>query len=274
MLPRIWIAKRALKLDWNQPNIHALLELNSLIDEQPDNWLAYCLRGRVNAALERYVEAIADFLHVLQQPASVNRRNRIRLLECIASYSIKLANIQKAQLDRTFRKDFGISSQKAIAGLPSTGKIDQIGKFILDSSDITKLGNLLVDKVGGPLKARRLTLEAAEDLNKLLRKIDDQPGVIGSCLISRDGFISVNTLPNDFDIGSLDICSLGTLFNTSIIAKKMGYHPVERIVMRSAENVIFILDCALGILVTVTNNLPTSSAANLLEKIDEIIGKS
>ncbi|PWU01624.1 MAG: hypothetical protein C5B53_02575 [Candidatus Melainabacteria bacterium] len=274
MLSRIWIAKRALRLNWNQPNIHALLELNTLIDEQPDNWLAYCLRGRVNAALERHVEAIADYIHVLQQPSTVNRRNRIRLLEAIESSAHKLANIQKSQLDRTFRKDFGVSSQKTIAGQPSTGKIAQIGKFILDSSDITKIGHLVLDKVSGPSKVRRLTLEAAEALNKLLRRIDEQHGVIGSCVICRDGFLYVSTLPNDFDLDSFGICSLGAFINTSNIAKKMGYHQVQQIVMRSGENLVFILDLGLGILITITEGLSSAGAVQLLEQINEIVGFS
>src|SRR6516225_12433431 len=144
MTTRLNTAKRALRLASSGQNIHALLELNAAVEERPEYWPYWCLRGRVNATLERYLEAIADFTHVLQQPKSVNRRNKIALLEKISNCADKLCKLEKAGLDRTFRKDFGVSSQKIVAGQPSTGKIAQIGKFILDSHDINKIGHLVL----------------------------------------------------------------------------------------------------------------------------------
>jgi predicted regulator of Ras-like GTPase activity (Roadblock/LC7/MglB family) len=261
------MAKRALR---EGHSIHALLELNAIIEEQPENWLAYCLRARVNAALERYLEAISDCTHVLQQPKSVNRRNRIQLLERISSYADKLCRIQKAQLDRTFRKDFGVSSQKTVAGLPSTGRIGQIGKFILDPNDIAKISHLVLDKVTAQSTVRRLTQEAAESLNKLLRQIGEQPGVLGSCVICRDGFLYVSTFPNSFDLDSLGICSLGAYINAINIGKKIGYHPVKQIILRNGKSLVLILDIGLGLLVTVAGNLNRSELVGLVEAINEI----
>src|SRR6202034_2899109 len=82
------------------------------------------------------------------------------------------------------------------------GRIAQIGKFMLDTADQQKSGRVVVDQPN-TINVRRLSIEQSEKLKKQLEKIDIQPGVIGSCVISRDGFVLASTLPPDYNMDAI-----------------------------------------------------------------------
>ncbi len=146
--------KRALRYYRHEQYRHALLELNAVIAEQPDYWLGYFGRGKVNAAMGRYLEAIEDFTRVLRQPRLLNKRNRFRLLQNVAAYAVKLCDLEKGErLNWLAVKPYNV-------GTPSTktsGRIAQIGKFLFDAQDISKLNRLVSGEPASGSAIRRLT---------------------------------------------------------------------------------------------------------------------
>ncbi len=132
--------KRALRFQHDADWRTALLELNAAIAEDPDYWHGYWVRGMVHASMENYLEAIADFTKVLQQPNRLNSRNKTDLLRRIAAYATKLAEVQKSAPEQHR------PGQCVVTRIPSkAGRIAQIGRFLFDAQDIAKL-NQLVEK--------------------------------------------------------------------------------------------------------------------------------
>ncbi|MBS2003182.1 MAG: hypothetical protein U0103_26110 [Candidatus Obscuribacterales bacterium] len=130
--------KRALRFQHDADWRTALLELNAAIEEDPQYWHGYWVRGMVHASMENYLEAISDFTKVLQQPNRLNSRNKIELLKRIAAFATKLADQQKAERDRTQ------PGKCVVTLIPSkAGRISQIGRFLFDSQDIAKLNQLV-----------------------------------------------------------------------------------------------------------------------------------
>lgn len=144
--------KRALRYQYEQDWRAALLELNAAIDEDPDYWHGYWIRGSVNASMENYLEAIADFTKVLQQPNRLNSRNKTDLLLRIAAYATKLAEMQKSEpVAKTQNKC-------VVTFIPSkAGRIAQLGKFLFDAHDIAKLNQLIAKGAAKGSTVRELT---------------------------------------------------------------------------------------------------------------------
>lgn len=144
--------KRALRYQHDQDWRAALLELNAAIDEDPDYWHGYWIRGSVNASSGHYLEAIADFTKVLQQPNRLNSRNKTDLLQKIAAYAIKLAELQKIEPET---KPPG---KCVVTFIPSkAGRIAQLGKFLFDAQDIAKLNQLVAKGATEGSTVRELT---------------------------------------------------------------------------------------------------------------------
>lgn len=130
--------KRALRFQHDQDWRGALLELNAAIAEDPDYWHGYWIRGSVHASMGNYLEAIADFTKVLQQPNRLNNRNKSELLRRIAAYATKLAEVLKTEPEP---KNPG---KCVVTFIPSkAGRISQIGRFLFDAQDIAKLNQLV-----------------------------------------------------------------------------------------------------------------------------------
>ncbi|CAN5558096.1 hypothetical protein BH10CYA1_BH10CYA1_25770 [soil metagenome] len=144
--------KRALRHQHDQDWRAAMLELNSAIDEDPDYWHGYWIRGSVNASIGNYLEAIADFTRVLQQPNRLNSRNKTDLLQKISLYALKLADLQKTE---PVAKPPG---KCIVTFIPSkAGRIAQLGKFLFDSQDIAKLNQLIAQGATKGSTVRELT---------------------------------------------------------------------------------------------------------------------
>ncbi len=146
--------KRALRYYRIEEYRHALLELNAVIEEQPDYWLGYFGRGQVNAAMGRYLEAIEDFTRVLKQPRLLNKRNRLRLLQNISVYAVKLCDLEKGErLTWATVKPYMLGTPYVKA----TGRISQLGKFLFDAQDISKLNRLVSGEPASGSAIRILT---------------------------------------------------------------------------------------------------------------------
>lgn len=129
--------KRALRQHHDEDWRNALLELNAAIEEDPNYWHGYWVRGRVHESMGNFLDAISDFTKVLQQPNRLNSRNKSQLLRKIAAYATRLAELQK---------DDSTSEPKkcTVTFIPSkAGRIAQLGRFLFDAQDIAKLNQLV-----------------------------------------------------------------------------------------------------------------------------------
>lgn len=156
--------KRCLRLYRDGDTRHAALELKAVKTKDRDWWF-YLVSARVNASLKELPLAIADYMNVMSAPNSLNARNRSKILRSIVVYSSQLSHSQKAELANIFRKDFGFSKSEwnsdswmetwrwlqfpESAAKPtssfgqSTGRIQNIGKFLLDARDLEKLHKII-----------------------------------------------------------------------------------------------------------------------------------
>ncbi len=151
-----------------------------------------------------------------------------------------------------------------------SGRIAAIGKFLLDQSDMEKLGKITGSEQS-ELKMRVLTLEASEDLQTLLREIGTQQRVIGSVIVGHDGLLIANTMPEEVDAESIGVWSLGVYMNTEHVMKKMGHERVHQIVSRTPRGFVVIADFGGGLLVTITDGTDTDTLIPLMRKITDLV---
>jgi len=151
-----------------------------------------------------------------------------------------------------------------------SGRIAAIGKFLLDQSDMEKLGKITGSEQS-ELKMRVLTLEASEDLQTLLKEIGTQQKVIGSVIVGHDGLLIANTMPEEVDAESIGVWSLGVYMNTEHVMKKMGHERVHQIVSRTPRGFVVIADFGGGLLVTITDGTDTDTLIPLMRKITDLV---
>lgn len=151
-----------------------------------------------------------------------------------------------------------------------SGRIAAIGKFLLDQSDMEKLGKITGSEQS-ELKMRVLTLEASEDLQTLLKEIGTQQRVIGSVIVGHDGLLIANTMPEEVDAESIGVWSLGVYMNTEHVMKKMGHERVHQIVSRTPRGFVVIADFGGGLLVTITDGTDTDTLIPLMRKITDLV---
>jgi predicted regulator of Ras-like GTPase activity (Roadblock/LC7/MglB family) len=169
-------------------------------------------------------------------------------------------------VSRLSREDSNAEPQPA-------GKINAIGKFLLDQQDLQKLGNLATaDLAEG--KVRVLTHEASEEISKLLEHIATQPGVVGSVIVGHDGILIANSLPKELDPETIGILSLGIYVNTTNIAKKIGHNHLHQLVSRTQYGYLVVADFGGGILVTVSNGQETEKLIPLMRSITQLVAQS
>jgi len=167
----------------------------------------------------------------------------------------------------------GRLSREEVAVESSTGKINAIGKFLLDQSDYQKISNLTqADLSDG--KVRVLTHEASDEINKLLEHIATQPGVVGSVIVGHDGILIANSLPKELDPETIGILSLGIYVNTTNIAKKIGHNHLHQLVSRTHHGYLVIADFGGGILVTCSNGQETDKLIPLMRSITQLVAQT
>jgi predicted regulator of Ras-like GTPase activity (Roadblock/LC7/MglB family) len=153
------------------------------------------------------------------------------------------------------------------------GKINAIGKFLLDQQDLQKLGNLAQSDLSDG-KVRVLTHEASEEISKLLEHIATQAGVVGSVIVGHDGILIANSLPKELDPETIGILSLGIYVNTTSIAKKMGHSHLHQLVSKTQYGYLVIADFGGGILVTVSNGQETDKLIPLMRSITQLVAQN
>lgn len=169
----------------------------------------------------------------------------------------------------------GISKLSATAGNEQdtgSGKIAAIGKFILDNQDQEQLGRL-THKDLAESKVRVLTLEAADEIYKLLNHINALPAVIGSCIVGHDGLPVANNLPQEYDPEFIGAMSLGIYVNTTNTIMKMNHNHLHQMVAKTNYGFLIIADFGGGILITVSNAQATEQLIPLMRNITQLVAQ-
>lgn len=155
--------KRVLRYSRNGENRHALLELGAISDENKD-WSFHLARGRVLESLKRYPEAVGAYMQALIASNHLNSRNKAAILQKIVVHAANLSAHGKMELAKIWRQDdvfvrfigdmptpdvpldmwhWVQTPHQAARGAQSTGRITNIGKYLLDQSDREKLKQIL-----------------------------------------------------------------------------------------------------------------------------------
>lgn len=155
------------------------------------------------------------------------------------------------------------------------GKINAIGKFLLDQQDLQKLGKLAQEDLSDT-KIRVLTHEASDEINKLLDHIATQPGVVGSVIVGHDGILIANSLPKELDPETIGILSLAIYVNTTNIIRKpeMKHNHLHQLVSRTDQGYLVIADFGGGILVTLSNGQETEKLIPLMRSITQLVAQT
>lgn len=152
-----------------------------------------------------------------------------------------------------------------------SGKINSIGKFLLDQQDQEQLGKLTQNVAEG--KVRVLTMDAADEIYKLLNHIGTLPGVLGSCIVGHDGIPIANNLPQEYDPETVGATSLGIYFNTTNTIKKMAHNHLHQLVACTQYGFLIIADFGGGILITVSNARQTEHLIPLMRSITQLVAQ-
>lgn len=271
------ILKGALRSYSGGDYIHALLELKALINESRDCWTAYLVKGKVNAALNRYEQAIADYSLVLEMSQSLNERNRRQIVQSIALCSTKLSARQRADLAKYFQKGPPPPPVKKRGGgsrvicTSETGKIAHLGKFLIDARDMEKLEQLVLLEGSGDSRVHVLSREAGLAFRALLQKIDKQPGVVGSCIIGRDFFLRASTLPEDYDAEPFGINALTVFLSVRDKVNLFGDEKEGHVLARTELGYLIIVELDDLVLITLSNEKVLSKLLKLARKTAKFV---
>ncbi len=270
------IIKGALRSYSDGEYIHALLELNDLIERERECWTAYLVKAKINAALHRDYEAITDLALVLEMSSNLNERHRRYLMATMALCANRLADKQKFELNRYFKKGAAPRKKKLgmgahVVNTGSNGKIAQLGKFLIDARDMEKLSNLVLKSDSAVSGIDIISLEDAKSYSNLLQKIDRQPGVIGSCIIGRDFYIRASTLPDDYDPEPFGINGLVAFLSAKENDRLVEFYRDGQVLFLCDLGHLLILEFAGGILITLSKERDLLKLVKLAHKIARLV---
>ena len=186
----------------------------------------------------------------------VNVREAVNTVRDVA---LKTGTIQKP----TPQQISGISklaSSTETSEATGAGKI-QIAKFLLDQQDLAES------------KVRVLTLEAADEIYKLLNHLSTLPGVLGSCIVGHDGIPIANNLPQEYDPEIIGALSLGIYVNTTNTIRRMSHNHLHQMVARTVYGLLIVADFGGGILITVSSATSTEQLIPLMRSITMLVSQ-
>ncbi len=165
-----------------------------------------------------------------------------------------------------------LDTKNEVSSETGSGRISNIGNFLLDQKDKEGLKNLMNNNIN-ELNTRILTEDTSNNLKKMLEHIQTQAQVIGSVLVGMDGFLYSNTLPREIDAESFGVWALGIFMNTSNVVKQLQFNKVKHIISKTQLGYLIIADCKDVILVTVSNGSDTSTLMPLMKTITNLLPK-
>lgn len=191
-----------------------------------------------------------------------------------------LFQISDQDLDLMFSENLGVTDQpsvekgKAADGmarlvpgekLPESGKgrIGAIGKFLLDSKDMDRIGKVMSNDLSPP-GWRSLPMEATTEIKLLLRNFDSQKDVIGSLITGMDGFVLVNTMPLDVNAELMSVLSLAFDLNVGTVLQIMRNDRIHQMAMKTEQNYLVNTKFASGLLVSLSLNMSAKDLTALM----------
>ena len=165
-----------------------------------------------------------------------------------------------------------LDTKNEVSSETGSGRISNIGNFLLDQKDKEGLKNLMNNNTN-ELNTRILTEDTSNNLKKMLDHIQTQAQVIGSVLVGMDGFLYSNTMPREIDAESFGVWALGIFMNTSNVVKQLQFNKVKHIISKTQLGYLIIADCKDVILVTVSNGSDTSTLMPLMKTITNLLPK-
>jgi predicted regulator of Ras-like GTPase activity (Roadblock/LC7/MglB family) len=151
------------------------------------------------------------------------------------------------------------------------GRIEKIGKFLLDKGDIEKIRHI-ADAHPGELKMRKLTAEAAEELRRYLANVGKHPGVTGSLLVAHDGLILASTMSPDIDIRSFAARALGIHMGTLQLSRKLKRQIVHQIVLKGPGGYVIIAELGGALVVTTTGVIKSEDLMSVMRGVTQFGG--
>jgi uncharacterized protein len=151
-----------------------------------------------------------------------------------------------------------------------SGRISSIGKFLLDKTDLEKIGKMSNSDLSDS-SMKILTTEAAGELTALLHHISGQNSVVGSVIVGHDGLLIANTMPPEIEAESVGVWALGVYMNTEHVVKKMGQNRVHQIVSKTPKGYLVIADFGGGLLVTISDGKDTDTLIPLMRSITQLV---
>ncbi len=327
------LLKRALRFLSIDQAPCAILELNALIQENDGPQAAYFLRGKARERMKRYPEAIADYMQALAGPEKLSRGHTLSALEsivvCISSLDqsqqATLSEIMKQfklyragdvlQFRRTLVETYVSPAMEAVApnpfkqpiqvatansfNQPPTGRIANIGKFLLDSNDIAKLQSLVNNAPDSGIKmlttfsqtieSKKPDIDVAsavtpafyrdssfsqqdvDHLHELATKIDSHKKVIGTCIFKITAMPIISTFPEDIDPEWYGIHSIGIYLTAVKTSELLGYSKVQQIVMRTSSGYVIVVYLGNAYLVTITETMARTTLTKLVRNILKLV---
>ncbi len=295
----------------------AVVELTAIINAGADSAAAYILRAQAEQERRRYADAVSDYVRVVVLNHNLNKRNAMRVLQHLLVCISMLTEEQKLRLNEIFRQEFGVPSAlfqaSAAAGAPlhyipavrqrrdlepRTGRIVNIGKFLLDAQDVKKLEQIFSQtvgirtlttyrpapdqtpvnrprkgqaKIGQPPRRKKNEptpgkFRARSPSSNAIKRIDALPAVIGSCVIGHGGILLISTLPADYDAELLAIHCLGAFLKDAKICATMNQSLLSQVALQTDDGCLVITDSRIGFLITVALNPDHSQLAAIIAK--------
>jgi predicted regulator of Ras-like GTPase activity (Roadblock/LC7/MglB family) len=252
----------------NNNRLLALDELNELIAQDPECWVGFLMRGRVQADRGNLVEAIIDSTKSMQIGKQMSERNRERTLKRVAQHACTLAVDQRNDLREKIRED-PIKAQIKYSG-GSEGRIRQIGKFLFDQKDLVKLENLVTNETRTFRNVRRLMPESVYRFEQLLAALRNSiPSVLGGCVFGRDGFLLASALPGTYRSDLLGAQLLGHYLTETEDPRELEFG--RQMAVPSSQGYVVLTECDSDVIVIITNERDPLKLPSLHREIGVVL---
>ena len=172
--------------------------------------------------------------------------------------------------DEENAKKFGkIAADKLDLHLSYSGKITDIGKFLLDPDAVKAFESILysqkIDKT-----MRRLSSAESHSIENLQAHLLKQPGIIGSIIMGHDGFVLSSNVPAGIQAKELASWAQCAQINSIIAAELLGAKGMEHLILTSDNATTLITDFPEFLLITLMTGTDPKNVEDLIVKFDRL----
>lgn len=153
------------------------------------------------------------------------------------------------------------------------GKIPSLGPFLLDAATLQSIGNL-VSAGADTKKLKVLSKENARELQELLVSLGRNQDLVGSVIVSYDGFTIASTLPAGQEYDAIGTWAMAQYMSTLNAAIKFGHKKVVQLVSRTPLGYVLLADFGGGLLVCISNNSDTDALLPLMRSVKQLTAQA